>query len=424
MLGLVAIGVGSYQSAKKEAEKIYDAQLAHFAYVLHELNLHEVASGNASPKLIPVQDNAAVTPYKKDFSYRVWLGDTLLLQSDNAQAFGAKAQSAGFADIAIDQHMLRLFVLREGDMLVEVAEDYHARTDLIHQVALSILVPLFFIIPLLLLALWQGLRIGLKPLNQLSAHMASVNPDNLQHVGMDIAVPGELAPFVSSINQLMERVEEVIEREKRFTGYAAHELRTPLAALKTQLQVALRGKDEVVRRQMLSDAVSSIDRMAHLVNQMLLLLRSQRSEQAFVPLDLSQLVADMAGNFESVIAAKGQLLAHNIQPGIQFAGNGDMLRVMLRNLLDNASRYSPDGARITLTLEDGAQGLQMRVHNTGVTLGSEDCAHMFEPFYRGRANISSGAGLGLAIVSWIAKMHHLHVHALPGPDGLTLLCCR
>lgn len=421
VLGLVAIGVGSYQSAKKEAEKIYDAQLAHFANVLRELALHEVALGDTAQKLISLQDTAAI-PYKKDFSYRVWLGDTLLLQSENAQNFGPKPKSEGFTDHEAGEHKLRLFVRREGEILVEVAEDYHARHDLIHQVALSILVPLFFIIPLLIFALGLGLRIGLRPLNQLSKHVAALHPDNLQRVDMDIAVPGELTPFTTSINQLMQRVEDVIEREKRFTGYASHELRTPLAALKTQLQVALREKDETVRRQMFTEAVSSIDRMAYLVNQLLLLLRSQRSEQDFAILDLSRLSMDVAAGFETAIAAKKQRLALQVQPNIQLEGNADLLRVMLRNLLDNANRYGPEGAQITLTLQDGPQGLQLQVHNTGVKLGAEECAQMFEPFYRGKGTMASGAGLGLAIVSWIAQMHHLQVRAKPGNSGLTISC--
>ncbi len=419
VLGLLAIGVGSYHSAGKEADKIYDAQLAHFAHVLHELSLHEVHKGEAMHHAVRTESGMAATPYEKDLSYRVWLGDRLILQSSNAQVIGDRMQQPGFADRSTAQHQLRLFMLRKDNVAVEVAENYRARTDLIHQMAVSTWLPFFFIIPLLGLAIFYGLRIGLKPLDTLSAYVAGLRPDALQHIGGDISLPRELAPFVASINQLMHRVEEVIEREKRFTGYAAHELRTPLAALKTQLQVAQREKDKAARLQMYAEAVEGIDRMAHLVNQLLLLLRSQKDGQVLEEVGLSQLMTEEMAVFERAVTEKQQVLFCAMAPGIMCMGNAGMLRVLVRNLLDNACRYSPEGAQIKISLmqEEGG-GPQLEVHNSGVHVTAEECTHMSEPFYRGKATVASGAGLGLAIVSWIARMHHWQVQIIPEKNGL------
>jgi two-component system sensor histidine kinase QseC len=423
LLGLLAIGLGSYRSARLEAGKIYDAQLVHFAQVLHELTEHELreAGPTAIAARIRIPMAASSTPYEKDLLYRVWRGEQLLLQSPQAQLLDHKTHTPGFTDRSMNGRRLRMFMQARDGIMVEVAEYDAARTDLIHHMALSILVPFFFVIPLLVVAVWWGVRIGLRPLNLLSSAVEKLNPAALQPLALPSALPRELAPFAASINQLMARVEEVIEREKRFTGYAAHELRTPLAALKTQMQVALREKDEQQRRQMYGEAVAGVDRMAHLVSQLLLLLRSQKGEEPLSEQDLSALVERVATEMRPAMNAKGQSLACEIAPGIRQLGHADMLRVLLRNLLDNASRYSPQGAALRLHLSaHGQDAWVLRVHNSGVSLSDEECHHMFEPFYRGKQNVTPGAGIGLAIVSWIARMHRLRVVAATEEGGVAV----
>lgn len=421
VLGLLAIGLGSYHSARKEAGKMYDAQLAHFAYVLHEITIQQLAKGDVYPQKINIQTKAVASPYEKDLSYRVWWNEQLVLQSEHTEALGEKPKSLGFTEHANGEHHVRLFVMKQNNVLVEVAEDFHVRTALIHEMALSVLLPFFFVIPMLGLAIFLGLRIGLRPLNALSSHVAGLDPDALQCIGTDISLPPELAPFVASINQLMRRVEEVIEREKRFTGYAAHELRTPLAALKTQLQVALREKDLVFAQQMYHETLTGVDRMAHLVNQLLLLLRSQKESQTLTVLNLSKLVNEVASGFEKSMAIRHQHLRIEANPDIFCQGNAEMLRVLVRNLLDNAGRYSAEGTYITLTLKQPSEhAFELSVHNTGVALTDEECFLIFEPFYRSKATKTEGAGLGLAIVSWIARMHHLQVQARCENDGLMI----
>lgn len=423
LLGLLAIGAGSYYSARLEAGKIYDAQLVHFARVLHELTRREIASGNGGAPGLPRV--AAALPgsvaYEKNLGYRVWVGDRLLLQSSGALMPGHKTHQRGFTDRRSQGAPIRMFMLRQGDITIEVAENHTVRTDLMHHMALSILVPFFFVIPLLAGAVWWGLRIGLKPLNTVSSAVAGMNPSALEPLNVAVTLPRELAPFVESINQLMARVEAVIEREKRFTGYAAHELRTPLAALKTQLQVARRERDASERAQIYADAVAGVDRMTHLVNQLLLLLRSQKGGEALAPLDLSALVRQAMEDSTPAMLARTQHFSCMVAPDVTLPGNADMLRVMLRNLLDNASRYSPPGATIHLTLaRDENAACLLRVHNSGVQLGAEECLHIFEPFYRGRQQAQRGAGIGLAIVSWVARMHGFSLSAAMEEDGLAI----
>lgn len=425
LLGLLTIGFGSYHSAKQEAHKIYDAQLVHFAQVLYELAQHEINEGDAVGDMANIRLRMAApstTTYENDLLYRVWRGEHLLLQSPQAQLLYHKTHTEGFTDRMAEGRRLRMFMQQRDGMMVEVAEYDAVRTDLVHHMALSILLPFFFVIPLLVLVIWWGVRHGLRPMTMVSTAVARLNPTALEPLPLTHALPRELAPFVASINTLIARVEEVIAREKRFTGYAAHELRTPLAALKTQLQVARREKDEASRLQMYDEAVAGVDRMAHLVNQLLLLLRSQNGDVQRSEQSLSALVEAVANDMRGAIHAKRQLLECSIQPGIFCLAHAEMLRVMLRNLLDNASRYSPEEATITVTLaaEGATNDWVLHLHNSGVQLSADECLHMFEPFYRGKQNVTAGAGIGLAIVSWIARMHGLQVTASSPEQGVTI----
>lgn len=408
MVSLIAIDISAYLSAKHEAEEIYDAQLAHFARVLGLLTQHEIDEGDLTEKLILLQEGKFNTPYEKDLAYRVWLDDNILLQSDNAMPFGPLTQSSGFTDRAIGHQLWRLFILREGNVTIEVAEDYHARNDLTEKVALSILLPLLLIFPALIITIWYGVRFGVAPLEKISNAIQQQKPEALKPIE-DKAVPDEVKPLIEALNRLMQRVEEVIAREKRFTGYAAHELRTPLAALKTQVQVALRCKDLQEQQTMFGEVVPGIDRMAHLVEQLLTLVRAQHSEgeSEKTQINFSALLQGTIADFVNIALQKNQHITSHITDNIHIIGNADMLHVLLRNILDNAIRYSPENADIDISLQLQENQLAvLAVSNSGVTLSDKQISHLFDPFYRGADNKTQGAGLGLAIVNWIAKQHH------------------
>ncbi len=402
LLGVASIAIASYLSARHEAEEIYDAQLAHFARVLGLLSQHEIEEGDVTEKLIDLHDGKFNTPYEKDFAYRVWLGKDVLMQSDNATSLGPLTQSTGFTDRMMNDRMWRIFILREQNVIVEVAEDYHARMDLIEKVGVSVLLPSLLVFPLLVCVIWFGVRYGIAPLDRLSAQIQSQQPEALQPIPTE-TLPSEVTSLVGALNRLMQRIEEVIDREKRFTGYAAHELRTPLAALKTQVQVALRSNNAVEQQQLFQDVLPGIDRMARLVEQLLTLVRVQKLEQELDDVDLSILARCMADEAEPLARKRQHTLIAEIQDNIHVKGNASMLEILLRNLLDNAFRHSPPGATVRITLKQEG-GVELSVHNTGVALTSEQAKRVFDPFYRVNHD-GDGSGLGLAIVNWIAKQH-------------------
>jgi two-component system, OmpR family, sensor histidine kinase QseC len=409
ILGFFAIGIHSYYSAYQEAENIYDAQLAHFAQVMGLIALHEVEMGDVTPKVIHMHERGFQIPYEKDFAYRVWLNNAVLMQSENSLDFAEKAYQSGFADKTINQQPWRFYVLHEGNLTIEVAEDYHIRQDLVKQVGLSILLPLLLLFPLLLCVIWFGLRRGVLPLRNLSSMIRGQTPESLNLMNTD-KIPLEATPLVDAINHLITQVEEALDREKRFTRYAAHEMRTPLAALKTQIQVTLREKNETFRKELLQDVLAGVERATHLLEQLLILARAQQHDVAMQRVNLSDIAEGTATPFLVIAERKQQQLHIDIAKNIYCEGNAELLGIMLRNLLDNACAYSPVGANISLGLHaTEVETFVLTVSNAPANIDEQQAQRMFEPFYRASNADSEGAGLGLAIVSWINKTHHFNV---------------
>lgn len=407
-VGLGTIGTFAYLNTREEAREIYDAQLAHFAKVLASMSEDEIEEGTITPRVISTDNSHFITPYEKDFAYRVWWKNTAILQSDNALLFGASSQSLGYTDRMTSRGLWRFFVLQEGDLIVEVGEDYEARHDLIEKIALSILGPLLFVFPLLMAAIWCGVRFGIAPLDRLQQQLSTQQPESLKPIAIG-AVPQEINALVYTLNSLILKVEGVIDREKRFASYAAHELRTPLAALRTQVQVALRSPDVDEQKALFSEVVEGIDRMGHLVQQLLILVRAQNLTLPDTTVCISTLADRVCKEMTPFAAEKQQKLNTEITPSLYIRGDEAMLAALLRNLIDNAIRYSPERTHITVTLTSTAIGTMLTVENEGAELSKEQCECIFEPFYRGQQNTTQGTGLGLSIVAWIAKQHQAKI---------------
>lgn len=408
VIGLGGVAIASYFSAKLEAEEIYDAQLAHFARVLGLLTQHEIEEGDVSEKLIQLNKGTPSAPYEKNFAYRVWLKNDVILQSSNALPFGPRTQGEGFTDRKMGKELWRLFVLKEGDVTVEVAEDYHARIDLVEHVAISILLPFLFMVPVLFGAIWCGMRFGIAPLEAVSNNIRKQRPESLEPIQLP-NIPQEISPVIESFNLLIKRVEQTLEREKRFTGYAAHELRTPLAALKTQVQVALRSKSLPEQKEMFADVLLGIDRMTHLVEQLLTLVRAQNLQQPMQPLHLQPLLQQSLEGIAAIILEKRLHVETSFEGDAVIQGNPEMLAILLRNILNNACRYSREGGliEITQTLRDGNIYVTIR-NETSTPFSEGDIENIFEPFYRMETEVA-GTGLGLSIAKWIAKQHHIDI---------------
>lgn len=406
-----ATAVFVYVDARHELNELLDGHLAQAAALI----LAQSEGANVSDAV----HAPALHKYARRVVFQVWERGMLRLHSANAPDAMLSAQSDGFSDGNIGGERWRIFSSRDTarHVVIQVGERYHVREELARDVALNVLHPMLYVLPALGLLLWGAITRGLKPLNDLAAAVAGRNADNLAPLHF-YPVPAEAVPLVNALNRLFGRIEQSVAGERRFTSDAAHELRTPVAAIKAQVQVAQTAVDDAERRRALSQAVAACGRAAHLVDQLLVLARlDQRAEVAFTTVDLHAVAMRVLGLCAPYAATRGIEL--ELRPGAtaRITGNEALLDVLVRNIVDNAIRYSPTGTHVEVdvTVDDAATILT--IVDEGPGIAESQCVQVFERFYRGVGNPEPGSGLGLSIVKQIADLHGATVALGRGPEG-------
>jgi len=291
-------------------------------------------------------------------------------------------------------------------------EDEHERQELIAGIAWRLSAPLLFGLPLLGAWIWLATRRGLAPLDAVAKQIAEREPDRL-HAVVPASAPAEIRPLIEAINNLFGRVERTIESERQFTADAAHELRTPLAALATQAQVALRARDEGERNHAIEQLIASSQRAARLVDQLLTLARLDPDATVTTEsVRLDRLAEEICAGHGGMAVMKGVALELDAAPA-SVAGHADMLRILLRNLVDNAIRYTPAGGRVVVTVTPGS----LTVADTGPGIPEAERDRVFDRFHRLAGQDTEGSGLGLSIIVRIAERHGAVIELGAGENG-------
>lgn len=396
-----------WEDARHELDELLDAHLAQAAALLvvrHGGEIeqaHETEAGTAA-------DAPALHKYAPRAAFQVFHDGRLVLRSVQAPAAPLANIQRGFATVlGADGHRWRVFAAqaRESDVQVYVAEQVASRDDILWAILRSTLWPLAWALPLLALAGWWAVRQGLHPLRQLGAALRQRRPEALEPLTLPHA-PTEMAPMVQALNDLFARIERMVEAERRFTADAAHELRTPVAAIRAQAQVALQaGPDEALRRHALMATLAGCDRAAHLVDQLLTLARLEGAAMALQPVDWGPLARMVLAELAPVALKRGQhleLQAPDVP--VCVSGVSTWLAVLLRNLVDNALRYSPEGARVRVRIARQGSQVQLQVEDSGPGLPAQTLAQLGQRFYRPPGQTQSGSGLGWSIVRRIAQV--------------------
>ncbi len=301
---------------------------------------------------------------------------------------------------------------RETLVLMQVAETRGKRSRLATEIIKGVMVPQFVILPLAVLLVWLALVRGIRPLSDLEQRIRARKPDDLSPIDEHF-VPQEVAPLVSSINDLLDRLKTSLGTQKRFLADAAHQLKTPLAGLRMQAEMAqMASQPEEVHRSLQQIAKSSV-RATHTVNQLLALARAETTGRALPssPIDLADLVTEVVEDSVPRALEKHIDLGYEgpmvVPPECVMEGNPTLLRELVRNLVDNAINYTPSGgvvtARVLLDRFSGVQVLQ--VEDNGPGIPEAERSLVLEPFYRALGTNVDGSGLGLAIVNEIAQQH-------------------
>jgi two-component system sensor histidine kinase QseC len=292
---------------------------------------------------------------------------------------------------------------------VYVGEQLDARSSILWAVLRSTLWPILVALPLLGLAIWWAVARGLTPLRRLQQALAARPADDLQPISV-VGGATEMAPVLDALNDLFARIEALMTSERRFTADAAHELRTPIAAIRTQAQVALAELDADLRQHALQSTVQGCDRAARLVDQLLTLSRLEaRAEGAFAHVDVSALVRQTVAELAPHAIDKQQAIEVDAPLPNWVMGNATLLGVLVRNLVDNAIRYAPRGAAVQVAVAPHEGGVRLRVQDSGPGMSEADMQRIGERFFRVMGTGESGSGLGWSIVQRIAAVHGARV---------------
>jgi two-component system sensor histidine kinase QseC len=409
-----------YQRAHHEADELLDAQLTQVADTL----LAIVAAGEVEHFMKELQDHSHHNPVP--IAFEVWHdehGRMQRLATSMGHAGFDAGIGPGFSERPYEGARWRFYAAQDADAeyRVVVGQAHAARENLAREIGLSLLIPAALALPLMALAVWWGVGRNLRPVDTVAQQVGTLDAQALTPLDESPALPEEIAPLRTALNALIRRVNEAFENERRFTADAAHELRTPLAALKVQAQVALRAQTADSQQHALAQVIAGVDRMTHLVEQLLTLARVDPSTQGSppAPLDPAETLTAVCEELLPQAQRQGQTLVIEVATGCRIAITTAWLRVAVRNLIDNAVHYAGDGARIEVRLAHRGTGCAITVADDGPGVAPALRSQLSARFVRGEVE-NEGCGLGLSIVARIASLSHAQLElgdGLPRTDG-------
>lgn len=402
------IGLIAYVSAQDEISEVYDSQLITSAQELYRL-----ARADDDPQTLRFgahdlgldkEDQEALDEYASWRSFRVWKGGREIISSDNAPS-SAPAPAAGFSVRRAEGDQWRVFTLREprDGLVVEVSEKLKARREVSGRIVWGVSLPLLLVLPIVALAVWLGIRWGLRDLRGFATAVRQRSFDDLSRLPAD-GTPHELTPLSESLNHLLGKLERSLAQERLFTDNAAHELRTPLAALGVQVAVARNAETADERDAMLDDVGHGVERTSRLLDQLLTLARIRHIPADNQPVNLYQAAGEALQSAYAKAHAKSIELSLTGSEDTVIRVRRPLLDLLIGNLLDNAIKYSPSGGEVafSVTRADGASILTLRDHGPGIDPAERE--QVFARFYRVKGNTAPGSGLGLSIVRSICEI--------------------
>lgn len=433
--------IGNYYLDQKDIQRHLDtlmsvSTLSYQALLgddIDALNLEKIQNSldnvNATLKRFHEKNliNSQQQAFAHQFKLQIWDDSgKLLLRSHDAPKLPLSNGKEGFSDQMINGVKWRVFTAYNPNAGVTaiVGERYDSRNTLGHVIARDDIYIMLLTFPLSGLLIWIIIGRGLSSLNRVAKEVSDRAPNYLEPVETD-GISLEIKPVINELNKLFIRLQQAFEREKRFAADAAHELRTPLAALKTQAQVAIKTDDIEEREQALRNVVAGVDRSSHIVQQLLTMSRlvpeathiEETSEVDLVRLS-TELIAQLA---PSALEKNIEIALIPANKSISVNGNLTALSILVRNLVDNAIRYTPEGGQVAIDVIPAEKHTTLRVSDNGPGIPPELRSRVFERFFRVLGNKSPGSGLGLAIVNQIANLHHAEVKLGAPAEGTGLV---
>jgi two-component system OmpR family sensor kinase/two-component system sensor histidine kinase QseC len=407
VLASAAVGAWvTYRNVLGEAEDLFDYQLQQMALSLRN-------QGFISPA-----EAAALADDQLDFVVQIWALDGSRIYLSRPSILLPAQAVIGYSDIRVGDATWRLFTTLTRDRAIQVAQPLAVRSRLAARTALRGALPILALAPLLALTIWWSVGVGLGKLRGVAAQVRAREADALDPVPEE-GLPREVSPLVHAFNSLLERLRRASEVQRAFVSDAAHELRSPLTALGLQLQMLRRATDESQRRAALDALAGGIDRMQHLVEQLLALARSEPSAKNAAPaaIDLAETVRLAVADVVPLADERRIDVALDASSPARVTGDASALRILARNLVDNAVRYTPAHGRVQVTLHDEHGVPVLTVDDSGPGIAAAERERVFDRFYRGAGREEGGSGLGLAIARGIAEQHRARIELADSPLG-------
>jgi two-component system OmpR family sensor kinase/two-component system sensor histidine kinase QseC len=413
LLGMLVVtaallGVLTYRNVLAETEALFDYQLRQMAFSLRDQG--EIAPAQAS----------TLADEELDFVVQIWTADGRVIYPPRLRDDLPTRALLGLADVTVRGSTWRTFSVASRDRVIQVAQPLQTRRRLAAGAALRSVAPLLVIAPAMALLVWWLAARTLAPLRRVAEGVRARDEQSLQPLPT-AGLPDEVAPLVAALNGLLQRLGTSLGAQRAFVADAAHELRSPLTALKLQMQLLRRAPDDAARAAAVDALNDGIDRAARLVEQLLTLARAEPGAPlaAFAPVDLGEVARTALAETVPFAQTRGTTLALHAEAPVRVEGDAAALTIMVRNLVDNAVRYAPAGARVDVSVgEEGGAGW-LRVDDSGPGIPADERARVFDRFYRHAPGNEAGTGLGLAIVRSMADRHHASVALADSPlDGL------
>ena len=422
----------SWRAAQVEVDELLDAELSQSVRGLAVLaeGLLQGEADPPAPRVLPAwqgameQLGAAASgarghAYERLRRYYLWRGDRLLLRSQDAPELAADAAIEGFGEVRENQQAWRSFRLDgPGGLRVLGLEPLRVRGHISAEIARGMFWPLLLELPLMGLLIWAAVQLGSRSLRRVARAVSAQAGDRLEPIQRE-RVPVEIHGLVDAINDLLGRIDETLRRERRFLDEAAHELRTPVAALRLHLSNLIAADDEQARQHALAQIQRGQARLERGVSQLLALSRLGPGAPAprAVRVDLSAHLRSWLGEWIDAGLADDDELELDAESGCLIHADPEQLQMLLRNLIDNALRHGTRPAQVRITLGQADGRVQLAVEDRGPGLPPEERARVLDPFYRPPGTRADGSGLGLSIVARIVELSAGRIRLQAGQGG-------
>ena len=402
LASIVLVGIAqsfmAYRTALEEADEIFDYHMQQMALALRA-GLPVSAAGSSVPSRNE-EENV-------DFVVQVWTADGVRVFESAEGAELPQRAVLGFSNVRARGTTYRVLSVQTPYQIIQVAQDMTVRREMAGRLALRTVSPVALMAPLLMLLVWWVVGESLRPVARVRRQVAERQANDLSPVS-EVDLPDEIRPLVEELNLLFQRLRQAFQAQQHFVADAAHELRSPLAALKLQVQGLQRATSNEARELSVARLTAGIDRATRLIEQLLVLARQEAdaaSGKQTEPVLLTEI--GRLALADTLIAAQEK----NIDLGLGhadevcIAGYPEALRILVRNLLDNAVKYSPPGGSVDLEIRALDGGAELTVDDSGPGIPAEDQERVVDRFYRVHGSQAGGSGLGLAIVKSIADLH-------------------